>query len=260
MSGIVRLESQWAVSVLCSRARHLHECCSGGKSSVKREHLHQFGQHTAAMVTRALDAQWGCFYLLDAAMNTHSFAPYGAPAGLRQAYVEQNLELEDPLHPRFLTAPPRRFTTVMRPAPSSESVHARYWKVMRDFGVQRAGELIFLDGNRPIGGISIIWRNDTHCASLDRAFVIRSYVEFNLIQALRDEAVEAPHEDVIAALGLSARERDVAALVCRGCTNIQIATELGISFATVKTHLLHIFAKADVANRTSLIARLMRKN
>ncbi|GHB67143.1 hypothetical protein GCM10010377_67680 [Streptomyces viridiviolaceus] len=45
---------------------------------------------------------------------------------------------------------------------------------------------------------------------------------------------------------LSAREREVPALVARGTSNKEIARELFISEATVKTHLTHLYAKLGV--------------
>src|SRR5690606_17464920 len=42
---------------------------------------------------------------------------------------------------------------------------------------------------------------------------------------------------------LSAREREVLGLVARGTSNREIARELFISEATVKTHLTHLYAK-----------------
>ena len=53
---------------------------------------------------------------------------------------------------------------------------------------------------------------------------------------------------------LSAREREVLALVAQGRTNREAAAALFISEATVKTHLLHIYAKLEVADRASAVA------
>jgi DNA-binding NarL/FixJ family response regulator len=52
---------------------------------------------------------------------------------------------------------------------------------------------------------------------------------------------------------LSPRELEVLALVARGTTNREAAVRLFISEATVKTHLLHIYAKLDVKDRAAAV-------
>jgi DNA-binding NarL/FixJ family response regulator len=56
---------------------------------------------------------------------------------------------------------------------------------------------------------------------------------------------------------LSARETEVLRLVARGLTNADIGRQLFISEATVKTHLLRIFNKLDVADRTAAVTTAM---
>jgi len=56
-----------------------------------------------------------------------------------------------------------------------------------------------------------------------------------------------------AAERLTARELEVLAVVARGGSNAQIGVELFISEATVKTHLLRIFAKLGVDDRTRAV-------
>jgi DNA-binding CsgD family transcriptional regulator len=51
---------------------------------------------------------------------------------------------------------------------------------------------------------------------------------------------------------LSAREQDVAALGCLGYTNRQIATKLGISVETVKTHMSSTLYKLNLHSRKQL--------
>lgn len=51
---------------------------------------------------------------------------------------------------------------------------------------------------------------------------------------------------------LSAREREVAALIARGRTNRQIAEELVIAERTVAAHIEHIMTKLDFASRTQI--------
>jgi len=56
-----------------------------------------------------------------------------------------------------------------------------------------------------------------------------------------------------AAERLTARELEVLAAVARGGSNAQIGVELFISEATVKTHLLRVFAKLGVDDRTRAV-------
>ncbi|BCJ33233.1 DNA-binding response regulator [Actinocatenispora thailandica] len=53
---------------------------------------------------------------------------------------------------------------------------------------------------------------------------------------------------------LSNRELEVLALIAQGCTNRDAAGRLFISEATVKTHLLHIYAKLGVNDRAAAVA------
>jgi len=52
---------------------------------------------------------------------------------------------------------------------------------------------------------------------------------------------------------LSAREIEILEHVAKGRTNKEIAAALFVSEATVKTHLLHIFAKLGVQDRTQAV-------
>jgi DNA-binding NarL/FixJ family response regulator len=58
---------------------------------------------------------------------------------------------------------------------------------------------------------------------------------------------------------LSPRELEVLALVARGTSNKLIARDLRISETTVKTHLLHIFTKLGVDDRTAAVTLAMRR-
>lgn len=51
---------------------------------------------------------------------------------------------------------------------------------------------------------------------------------------------------------LTGRETDVALAVARGATNAEIASELYVSVATVKTHVGHVYEKLEVDNRVQV--------
>jgi DNA-binding NarL/FixJ family response regulator len=57
-----------------------------------------------------------------------------------------------------------------------------------------------------------------------------------------------------AAEPLSQRELEVLGLIARGSTNREAAKQLFISEATVKTHLLHVYAKLGVNDRAAAVA------
>lgn len=56
---------------------------------------------------------------------------------------------------------------------------------------------------------------------------------------------------------LSARELEVLGLVAQGNTNADIGRRLHIAEATVKTHLLRVFNKLDVSDRTAAVTTAM---
>lgn len=73
--------------------------------------------------------------------------------------------------------------------------------------------------------------------------VLAPAVAARLMGRLRAPHTETPTE----------RELDVLRLVARGLTNRTIARELFLSEATVKTHLVHVFGKLGVDDRTAAV-------
>jgi DNA-binding NarL/FixJ family response regulator len=53
---------------------------------------------------------------------------------------------------------------------------------------------------------------------------------------------------------LSAREQDVLVQVAKGLSNTEIAEQLFITAATVKTHISHVLTKLDLRNRAQAVA------
>jgi two-component system, NarL family, response regulator LiaR len=72
---------------------------------------------------------------------------------------------------------------------------------------------------------------------------------------LRELAGDEPEADA----GLTAREREVLALLARGLPNKLIARELGIAEKTVKAHVSSILAKLNVTDRTQAALLAVRR-
>jgi DNA-binding NarL/FixJ family response regulator len=66
--------------------------------------------------------------------------------------------------------------------------------------------------------------------------------------------VSAPAEE-----NLSAREIEVQQWVAKGASNKEIGKSLHISTATVKTHLIHIYGKLGVDDRTAAVTTALEK-
>ncbi len=58
---------------------------------------------------------------------------------------------------------------------------------------------------------------------------------------------------------LSSRELEVLQLVAEGDSNSEIASRLHISQATVKSHLVHIFGKLGVTDRTAAVTVALQR-
>jgi DNA-binding NarL/FixJ family response regulator len=66
--------------------------------------------------------------------------------------------------------------------------------------------------------------------------------------------VRSPNDDA-----LSDREHEVLSLIAKGASNRDAAARLSISEATVKTHLLHIYAKLGVSDRAAAVAEAFNR-
>jgi DNA-binding NarL/FixJ family response regulator len=74
-------------------------------------------------------------------------------------------------------------------------------------------------------------------------------VAARLVERMRGPTAEA----------LSSREIDVLTLVAKGASNRQIADQLFVTEATVKTHLIHIYSKLSVSDRTAAVTKALEQ-
>ncbi len=58
---------------------------------------------------------------------------------------------------------------------------------------------------------------------------------------------------------LTSREREVLALVAEGRSNREIASALSVTLATVKSHLVRIYAKLEASNRNEALGRAVAR-
>jgi DNA-binding NarL/FixJ family response regulator len=100
-------------------------------------------------------------------------------------------------------------------------------------------------------------------------YLLKEVSTDTIAKAITDAAsgrlVAAPGDNrLISALraprvALTAREREVLALIDAGAANRQIAEQLFISEATVKTHVVHLLEKLGASSRTAAAAEARRR-
>ena len=98
--------------------------------------------------------------------------------------------------------------------------------------------------------------------------VLKSETENELVLAIRHAAAGKSHitEEIRAQLAadppvpeLSPRQKDILASIMRGCSNAEIAAQLGIETITVRDHLSILFNKLGVSSRAEAVAIALRK-
>jgi len=103
------------------------------------------------------------------------------------------------------------------------------------------------------GALGYLIKGMSHETLVDALRKVRSGMRFLPPPIVRRLEDRTPNSD------LSPREREVLSLMAQGKTNKEIASDLGITEATVKCHVSVILLRLDVSDRTqAVIAALQR--
>ena len=92
--------------------------------------------------------------------------------------------------------------------------------------------------------------------ALEAAANGQSIVDADVQRRLIEGATTKPV--AVADSGLTPRELEVLRLIAEGLSNTEIARHLVVSEATVKTHINHLFAKANLRDRAQAVAYAYR--
>ena len=88
-------------------------------------------------------------------------------------------------------------------------------------------------------------------------YLLKDLPRDQLVAAVRELMSGSPRAHVAIShssqLSLTDREIEVLELVADGLTNRAVARRLGISEATVKTHLAHVYTKLEVLDRAAAV-------
>lgn len=202
--------------------------------------------------TRLVPATLGAFYRIDAHLQAEHFSLYHMSPQMHEAYLQRYRHF-DPLRPRNCVAAGNPVLS-LRMGMAQQGRHETevYQGFLQRHGVLDVVEVLArnTDG-RPIAGLSLL---------RDASLGPFQPDELNTLQALQgllEIAAQAPYSRHDERLGaLTPRERQIALLLRDGACNKIVAQQLALGLPTVKTHLVNLFRKVGVNNRTELVSAL----
>jgi DNA-binding CsgD family transcriptional regulator len=169
------------------------------------------------------------------------------------------LEPIDPFSPRRAHAAGAAVMAAADAGGDERVARSMYGRHLRRFGYAAPAVIYFRREGRIECGIALLRPVDAPPFDARAVQMLRDmhpFLEHALIQpAGRGEAASEP---AAAPEPLTGREAEVAALVADGRSNAAVGLALGMSEATVKTHLTRVYAKLGVRTRTQLAVLLPR--
>jgi NarL family two-component system response regulator LiaR len=108
------------------------------------------------------------------------------------------------------------------------------------------------------GAISYLLKNvsgEDLAEAIRDAYAGRATLAQEAVQAL----IQPPVVPSVPGFDLTAREREVLALLIKGLNNNEIANQLNVSHATAKAHVSNILSKLGVSNRAEAVARAIQQ-
>ncbi len=178
--------------------------------------------------------------------SVHPVAHNMDPGSLRR--YEAWYQFRDPISFRLRAR--RKATLVEDVMPYAELYKTEFYNdFLKREGQHHGLNLFLFDGNQDLGDFRL-WRSPGSPDFGQREVMLLDAIAPHLQRALTRRADNCGP--------LTSREREVAALVARGCRDREIAAVLGISFSTVRTHINSAMEKKGYGNRAELAAAVTR--
>ncbi len=217
-------------------------------------------QHKALeLINSLLSLSDSVFFLVEPDMQHRGAVVFNSPSDLEKEYSATYWKM-DPLNPeRFRNRDDRVVTLDSQMAPHllRQTIYFQEFMVphnhryVTDMFFRQEGEIIAvltMLREESLGNFS-----QQELALLNR---LQPFFEYSLKSVWLPRR-NSQRNSVSQKYGLTEREVDVIELLLSGATNKEIAAELSLGLATVKTHLHHIFQKTEVQSRSELVAKVL---
>ena len=206
------------------------------------------------------------FYRLDQSGEPADFELFGMPESMHRTYVARYRML-DPLHPSRCAAGERAVVTLASQLPDERRDASAYWtRFLRRHDVADVVEIWLRDAGRTVGAFSLLrfeagdTRGGVAGNSTAARFAPGEIEALVRLQPVAEAALALLRarrgSTGSAARSADLREEQIARLVRDGRSNKEIARDLALGQPTVKTHLMRMYRKLGVSNRTELVGAL----
>ncbi|WP_175716227.1 helix-turn-helix transcriptional regulator [Burkholderia anthina] len=205
------------------------------------------------------------FYRLDRSGEPADFELFGMPESMHRTYIARYRML-DPLHPSRCAAGERAVVTLASQLPDERRDASAYWtRFLRRHDVADVVEIWLRDeAGRTVGAFSLLRFGNGEAdgnatagrfapGEIDALARLQPVAEAALGPLLR--ARRGIHR-IGCEARLTYREEQIARLVRDGRSNKEIARDLALGQPTIKTHLMRMYRKLGVSNRTELVGAL----
>lgn len=223
------------------------------------EFPNRFQRESLKLVNSLFELVSAAFYLVGPDMRHRGVVLHNLEAEVERDYASNFREM-DPLNPILFAASDDRVVCIDERMSERELLQSEYYlQFMQPNNHRHVADMFFRRDGDIVAVLSMLRTaeqgpySDGELAHLRK---LQPFLEYTLNSVYLPRRIEQ-RRSAQERFSLTDREVDVLELIVAGANNKEIARELGLSLATVKTHIQHIFQKADVSSRTSLSARVL---
>ncbi|MCV6587488.1 MAG: LuxR C-terminal-related transcriptional regulator [Marinobacterium sp.] len=223
--------------------------------------LHGFQQQSLTLIDTLLPLSGAIFFLIEPDMQHRGAVFYNLSPSIEQDYTRHFSQL-DPLNPaRFSDKALTVVTLDSQMQPHLLKQTRYYQQFMQPHNHRYVADMFFRQQGEITAVLSILRQQTLGPFLADELQLLQQlqpFMEYSLntiylpVRQQQRACIRADYQ-------LTERELDVLERLLSGSSNKAIANELGLSLATVKTHLHHIFSKTGVSRRTELVSLIMRR-
>lgn len=219
-----------------------------------------FQAKSLELIHALIEIKSSVFFLVNPDMRHLGAFIFNAPSEIEKAYTQTFYAL-DPLNPSQFQHSDTKMETLDSVIHEQRLLQSRYYQeFMQPFQHRFVLDIFFRNPRGQIIALISLLRTDSQgdFSQQEQALLqsVHGFMEYSL------NSVYLPKRDTERAhlqqhYAFTERELDVVEWLIAGASNKEIVRRIDMGMATLKTHLNHIYRKAEVQSRTELVAKLI---